>query len=189
MGTIAVAFLAAFGDWAKSKWFAPKLIVRLADPKGDPVTASDGSSLLYFHLAIVNTGRSVATNCRIILRDVQRKDQHGQFHQVQNIPLQLAWTPATLGIYAQDIAKDAVVDFGFLKKGSDRFEPALLVMPFNFRGFVRAEESVRYGVDVDANNALSKKLHYFDVTWNGKWSDNADEMQRYLTVTPASPGT
>lgn len=76
-----------------------------------------------------------------------------------------------------------MVDFGFLIDGSGKFVPALLgALPHNFRGYVSAGEEVRYGVELIADNFASRKLHYFDVRWDGKWSDDDDEMRLHLTV-------
>jgi hypothetical protein len=186
-GTIAVAVLAIWGDWIRNFFVAPKIEISLVDPQGDLTSHQDGRKVRYYHLRITKIGKSVATNCRVVLRDVQRRDQKGQYHTVPNIPLPLTWTPSWLGIYVQNISTDAVVDFGFLVKDSDKFVPALLggIAPINFRGFVGANEEVRYGIELVADNFSTKTLHYFDVKWDGRWDDDDDKMQLYLTVVPA----
>src|SRR5690348_13543757 len=87
VGTIAVAYLAVYGDRVRSKLFAPKFEAGLVNPKGDLTIAGDGRKVRYFHLTIANaTGRNVATNCRVILREVQRADQKGDSIQFRIFP-------------------------------------------------------------------------------------------------------
>jgi hypothetical protein len=113
LGTIAVAVLAIWGDRVRSWFISPKLHVELNEAKGDLTKTVNGTKARYYHLRVSNTGNAAAANCRVILRDIQRKDQTGQFHPVQYVPLQLTWTPGWLPIFAQNISKDAVADFGF----------------------------------------------------------------------------
>jgi hypothetical protein len=186
VGTLAVAVMAVWGDWVRSKFFSPKLEVRLVDSKGDfnHITPTM-QKVRFFHLVISNKRRTLATNCRVMLRDIQKKAPNGQLQPLPTVyPLQLIWTPAEMGIYAQNISKDAVVDLGHVAEGADRFQLSILVRPNNFRGDVFPGETARYGIGIDADNFSSKDLHYFDVSWDGKWSDDSDQMRLHLSVDP-----
>jgi hypothetical protein len=76
---------------------------------------------------------------------------------------------------------------GFLGDSGSRFEPAFIggLVPLNFREYVAPGETVRYGVEVVADNLFSNELHHFDVSWDGKWVDDDSQMFLHLTVVPA----
>jgi hypothetical protein len=33
-----------------------------------------------------------------------------------------------------------------------------------------------------ADNYVSPKVQVFEVAWNGKWSENLDDMEKYVTI-------
>jgi hypothetical protein len=47
---------------------------------------------------------------------------------------------------------------------------------------VRAEDAVRFGLQLVAENYQLPELQIFEVAWNGKWSDNLDEMETHLRI-------
>ena len=52
-GTIAVAVVAIWGDWLKSKLAPQKLALEL-DPEAEPVTYTNGVRGIFRHLKVVN---------------------------------------------------------------------------------------------------------------------------------------
>ena len=73
-------------------------------------------------------------------------------------------------------------DLGFLEEGAPQFNVSLYVTPNNFRGFVGRDEAMRVHVVARAENAETKTPLILEISWDGVWSPNMDEMQRHLVV-------
>jgi hypothetical protein len=96
-------------------------------------------------------------------------------------PLVLTWPPSEFTPMAMTIRHEHQVDIGFLKRDLG-FVPNVRIAPKGFNGFVRAGETVRYGLEIVSDNFVSQKLQLFEITWNGKWCTDADEMAKNLEI-------
>jgi hypothetical protein len=63
------------------------------------------------------------------------------------------------------------------------FTPKLYDPPMNFRGFVGENEAVIYGIQIVAENFVSKENYYYKVRWDGKWSEDPNVMVDHLIIT------
>jgi hypothetical protein len=82
-GTWAAVVVALFGDRVRACLFGPRLRLEIQGPKEAP----PGGELLsgnriYYKLKVVNSRRSSATNCRVLLTYLQRRLLNDQFAPV-----------------------------------------------------------------------------------------------------------
>lgn len=192
-GTIAVAVVAIWGDWIRSRAAPPKLVVRPHTIRGDPTRLTSpgvtipggGLRVMYYHLKVVNAHPWLAVhNCRVLLKGISRRGPDGRFHPVpMAVPIPYVWAPAEAMPQQVTIAKEQVMDFGCLAEGADHFRPLLQTYPNNFQGYVRKGEAVRYYLEVDATNFTSPRPHVFEVAWDGQWFFEVEKMEQHLRVS------
>jgi len=100
----------------------------------------------------------------------------------------------------RNVIHEEVADLGYLPEpGFDRlpepgldqlpeptlsqgFTPNLYVRPNNFNGYVGRNESVKYYLEVVADNFASDAYQVFEVAWDGVWTDNTADMMKHLRV-------
>jgi len=194
LGTIAVAVLAIWGDWFKHRLAGPDLSLVAHNFRGNATwirfnvgqgeESGNAFRAIFYHLKVVNKRRWVTVrNCRVLLLALHRKGPDGYFHKIPLVvQLQYIWTPAEFAPILQSFNKEAILDFGKLMEGQKVFQPTLYVIPNNFNGFIGANESVRYTLQVTADNYSGDIEHVFEVSWNGQFSDNMDDMERNLII-------
>ncbi|MHC4533809.1 MAG: hypothetical protein ACYS6K_07650 [Planctomycetota bacterium] len=184
IGTLSVAILAIWGDFFRSKLVSPKLSIQPHNLCGTITKFTDGPRVIYYHLKIVNSRPWVsATNCRVLLRAIYRRGPNQKFSQVHMpVPGHFVWAPAGLTPAFITLTNEQVLDFGRLTENSEEFQPVLYSYVNNFPGFVKANEAVRYCLEVTADDYSKKNYQVFEVAWDGKWSDNLDEMNQSLTI-------
>ena len=191
IGTVAVAILAIWGDWFRAVLVPPKLTIQAhngfrgtltkfssADPK------MDGRRVIYYYLKVVNSRPwSPARNCRVLLRGILRRAPNQEFVPLPMVvPPQFVWAPAQLTPPEITLSKEQMVDFGRLTDGFDYFEPTLYFYANDFRGRVKSQEAIRYVLEIVADGFVASKYQVFEVAWDGKWSENLDEMGQSLTI-------
>lgn len=184
IGTIAVVIIAIWGDWIKMKLTPPSLKIIVLNTRGELTNFSNGVRVIYYHLKVVNSRPwSIAKNCKVLLKAISKELPSGEF---QNQPLNtnpsFIWTPAEITPQAINLAREQAFDFGFLQENGQDFRPVLNITPNNFQGFVRANQKIRFSLQVYADNYISEKYQVFEVAWNGNWSDNMDTMAQNLTI-------
>ena len=188
-GTIAVAILAIWGEWFRSRLAPPKLTIRPHTLQGDPTRTSEGKPVMYYHLKVVNQRPWLAvTNCRVLLMGLSRRGPDGLFHSVpMAVPLQFVWAPAETTPTVITLVKEHILDFGLLMKDGTRFVPALYSYSNNFQGYIHANEAVRFHVGIDATNFASSRYQVFEVAWDGSWSYVPSEMSQHLRFREVPP--
>jgi hypothetical protein len=184
LGTIAVAIMAIWGDFIRSKFAPPKLEIQSHNLRGTVTRFTNGPRVIYYHLKLVNLRPWLSSkNCRILLRSIYRRGADHQFSQVPvSVPPQYVWAPAGFTPAIVTITKEQIFDFGALVEGDDSFKPVLYFRPNNFQGDVSANEAVRYSLEIIADGYNSTRYQVFEVAWDGNWSDNLDDMSRSLTI-------
>lgn len=193
LGTIAVAIMAIWGEWIRTTFVGPKLRISEFNFRGTvtdlnffgPQQNLIGTSrAIYYHLEVRNLRSwAPAKDCRVMLRELYRKGSDGAFNPVRVVvPVQYVWTPSEWSPALQTITDTAVFDFGRLTANSGMFEPTLYVTGGDFNGFIRGPGFIRYGLQIVAENAKPSPLQFFEVVWNGQWSENLDEMALNLRI-------
>lgn len=194
VGAFVVAALAIYGEFFRTWLWSPKLKIVSHNLEGDPTTVTEynrstGTPIksyiaFYYHLKVVNSRPIVsAKNCRVILRQLHRLGPDRKYHpEALIVPLQYVWSPAEWAPALHTFTDEAVLDFGCISKG-DIFRPTLYITSANFKGFVSQNESVRFSLQIVADNFVSPKFQIFEVSWNGKWADTAEEMSKNLIIS------
>ena len=184
IGTLAVAILAIWGQWVRSKLAPPKLTIQAHNLRGIVTSFTDGARVIYYHLKVTNRRPwASAKNCRVLLHSIQRQGPNREFRPVPlSVPLQFVWSPAPFTPPLVTITRNEIIDFGRLAENGVRFEPLLYWYPNNFQGYAKKDDIVRYCLEIVAEGYTSKRYQVFEVAWNGKWTDNLDEMAQDLTI-------
>jgi hypothetical protein len=145
---------------------------------------SGGSRVIFYHLKVSNSRRwATAKNCRVVLKEIYRRGPDQQFHQVPlPVPVQFVWAPSEFTPPMVNISSEQVMDFGYLSEGSTRFTPTLVVVLNDFKGFVAANECVRFALQIVADGYLAQSYQVFEVAWDGKWNENLEEMENSLRI-------
>ena len=95
-------------------------------------------------------------------------------------PLQLTWQFPQFHDQFPSISSFDVSDLGYIQSGK-QFILSPYVFPNNFKGVVAANQSIRVEALAVADNGQSKPI-LIEISWNGNWSDETEEMSRHLVV-------
>lgn len=184
VGTIVVAILAIWGDVIRAKFAGPKLSLLSHNLRGSVVPQLNGSRAIFYYLIVVNSRSwARAKNCRVVLQKIWRKLPNGAFREVPlTTPATFAWSPSETTPPYITLVKEQILAFGIVIEGQDHFRPVLLFILENFQGFVRANEIVRFGLEIVSDDFVSSHLQVFEVAWNGHWNDNLDVMAQNLQI-------
>lgn len=190
IGTVAVAVLAIWGDQVKDYFLGPRLTLSLVSESGDLTKRASGASVYYYHLRVTNGKRRLpARGVRVVVQGISKRAPSGAFVQQPLVyPLQLVWTPMEPGEVERTIVQNSTCDFGFLDETSNEqaFRPAVLLLPNNFRGYVKTDQCVRFEVVATGQNVFSLKPTVFEVSWDGRWTQNQEEMKQHLVIRAVS---
>jgi hypothetical protein len=183
VGTISVAIVAIWGDWFKHRFAAPKLSMKLRDTKGNPTTMN-GHSVMYYHLIVENRREwAIARGVQVMLTGIWRRVADGSYKpEILAAELPLTWSYPQINPLNPSIKKAKRCDFGLLQQEDLVFKPSLYIYPNNFKGYVRANESVRFSIEIQADNYSSQKPYLFQVDWDGTWANDLSEMEKHLVV-------
>lgn len=183
IGTIAIAILAIWGDWFREKFAAPKLALRLRSRYGNPTTIN-GRNVLYYHLVVKNNRKwSLAKGVQIMVNGIWRKAADGTFKpETLAAEIPLTWSFPQFSPINPTLRNERICDLGYLAQGNSHFKPSLYFYPNNFKGFVGAGDSVRLGIIVNAENFTSAKSFVVEISWDGKWDTDLDQMEKHLVV-------
>ncbi len=198
IGSILVVIFALFGDPLRSKFIGPKLKIIPHNLKGNPTPRIEYDVITgkrirdytayFYHLKVVNSRHFVpAKNCRVMLRQLHRMGPDREFHaEPLMVPYQYIWSPSEWAPALQTVADEEVFDFGMISEGRP-FQPTLYVIGGNFKGFVKRNDSVRFSLQIVADNYVSPKMQVFQVDWNGEWANNPEEMFKNLIIKEVIP--
>jgi hypothetical protein len=183
IGTVVVAVLAIWGDWFKDRLAGPKLELSLRDPRGDLTQRNDGKREIYYHLEVTNRRSwSLAQQVRVIVVGLAKRRPDGEFFPESMIlPMQLTWAFPTFHEMLPTISKNDICDLGFVTEGAGQFRLSVYIWPNNCRGFLNAGEAMRVKIVAMAHNGQSTPI-VLEISWDGTWSADREEMQRHLVV-------
>jgi hypothetical protein len=211
LGTVAVAALAIWGEQIRA-WLSPaKLVIdggnfrgHFADlnpprpelPPGVIMNPPPPVPPAMWYVLKVRNKRPYqkSEHCRVILIGLSRRGPDGRYHHVPfSVPRQFWWAPSESTPPEVTVVRERTIDFGFVQQGADRFVPTLYSTPFNFPGYVHRNESVRYFLQIEADNFSSSAYQVFEVSWDGQWHSDSEQMATHLTMREvfdeASPQT
>ncbi len=187
VGTIAVAILAVYGDKIKSCLFRPELKLEMIP--SEELSEYDYDSkkeIFYYHLRVRNEGDSDAKKCRVLLKEIR---EHDGTEIKFSVPPQFTWAP--LGIHPDPslatIFRKQSESLAFCRVYKEIPELQIVLQSNqHFRGCYNASQGVeiRLGMEIIYANqeADSKKLQFFKISWNGKWNDDPVSLFKCLNI-------
>jgi len=184
IGTVAVAILAIWGDSVRAWVAGPRIEVSLRDARGDLNVRADGKKTIYYHVSVRNRRTwSPAKAVRVLVEAVAKRRPDGTFFPEPVIAsLQLTWAfPGFHELFPTITTAIETCDFGYVLEDSGRFELSTYVIPNNFGGYIARGEAMRVRLIASAHNGHSKPL-LLEVSWDGEWSTDLQEMQRHLVI-------
>jgi hypothetical protein len=184
IGTVSVAILAIWGEKIRDCIAGPILDFELHNARGDLTTLQDGRKTIYYHVKIENKRQwAPARRVRILCTAISKKAPDGSFVQEPLIiPLQLTWAFPSFHELLPSVATDDICDLGYLGETTEKFMLSLYIYPNNFRGFISANEAMRVNLIASADNFTSKSPYVLEISWDGKWSSDLDEMRKHLSI-------
>lgn len=165
----------------------PKLVMRVDSQTGTSTRRRNQQLTRYYHLRIENKWTfSPATNTVVRLIGFSKRQRNSnQFKEVPVDSLQFKWQWPDL--VPRQIRLDYFYkcDICFANQRSDMVALELYEQRIGFPGFVRCDEAMRLKTIVAADNYVSKP-HYYEILWNGGWSEDDEKMKEYLKFREVS---
>jgi hypothetical protein len=150
-------------------------------------------TVLLGFLRVVNRSTdSMPRHCRVVLVGIEKVADNDRWAPVPYpVPFQLPWAPQ--GLHPEKsigVVRSEIVDFLQLVPPespvapNNYFGPILYAYPNDFQGRGGPGETVRYLIEIQAEN-LPKPLRFtFEVSWDGFWAPDLEVMRDHLTVRP-----
>ena len=184
-GTLLIAALAIWGDHLRAWLWRPMLTLEEPDEKGHFTFDSNGRRLWYCHLIVRNRRPwCPARNCRVLLRAASRRGPDGRYDkpiQLYSV-LQFMWSFPSFTPLTPMVVRNQPADLGVLGKDADAFRPLPYFAPAYFNGDVAKDQSILYEVEVEAENFVPTDPVFIEVSWDGQWSEDPEEMRKHLRV-------
>lgn len=189
LGTFLIATIALFGPWLRN-WIAPpNLTIALASVEGWPSTLriydqaakqTHSTPGIWYHVRVDNSTRwNPVTELYIFLLSVEERDAAGNYQRVWNGRAALGWRsdanpqPKKIGYTAEcdlcHILKNP------LQIGLSPIIPGEVPGPYTEECRIALTFQAR-GLERDSD------LLRVEVSWDGKWSDDREQMMRHLVV-------
>lgn len=193
IGTFAVALVALFGEYFRSKFFPPQLQLRLLRPEGEKTCVRLSSfgeeevkerweDARYYHLNVVNLRRwSPATQVQVFLMRVEEPGPDGEPQVAWSGDVPIRWRHQEVFPPARTVGPSADCDLCSVSKGKWlKIHP--LVVPTNLNACRREKTILFVSLQARSNQADSPIIRV-QISWDGSWEDGNQEMKRHLTVT------
>lgn len=179
---LGIIFVAIFGKHIRQLLNPPKIEVEILDKNGELTILDNGHRVIYYHLRVINRGKVIIKNCRVILRKIKRL-QNGEFVNVPfSVPPRYIWSPSETSPEGVDIVSERIADFGYVIDSSTEFKPTVTPILNSFKGNLKHNETFRYYIEIIAENYKAKDLKGIEVTWDGTLPDDINEMHRHLKI-------
>lgn len=187
---ITTLFLGIIAIWQEQIKYLlgvrPNLTIKLKSSIGE-YFPNNSPKIRYYHLIVSNSHKTAhALNARVAITAVSKPIADGTYREVPFVgPLQLFWRFQKIQSQFITIGANATCDLGYVNQETNTFIFTTLVPPKDFIGDLEAGNEIRIELKAIADNAISKPL-YLHIAWNGKWSENENEMQKSLVIKEIS---
>jgi hypothetical protein len=114
IGTVAVAIVAIWGGWIRTRLAGPQTALALRDGRGDLTRRNDGTREIYYHVLVSNRRQwSPAEAVRVLVVGLAKRRPDGSYLAEPLVaPLQLTWAFPTFHELFPTIADSDTCDFG-----------------------------------------------------------------------------
>ncbi len=183
IGLLCVILIALFGTTIRQTLFPAKLSVEVLDKNGELTILDNGHRVIYYHLRIINKSSVIVKNCRVFLMQIKKLQDDGSFINIPfSVPPRYIWSPAESSPEGVDIVTERITDFGYVIDSSTEFKPTVTPILNSFKGNLKHHETFRYFIEIIAENFRPKKLIGIEVTWDGNWPEDLNEMHKHLVI-------
>jgi hypothetical protein len=192
VGTLAVAFVALFGDWLRARLFRPRLHLSLVDPMGEATTVriiwgteegprEQSAGARYYHVRVSNVARwPNATEAQVRLVRLEEPGPDGELQLRWTGDMPINWKFPQLHPLARTIGPDADCDLCSVVE--DKWlEVHPVVTPGNLITKYHRPVTIVLTLQSKFSEGVSN-LQRFQIAWDGKWAAGEAEMQRHLVV-------
>ncbi|MGD0382315.1 MAG: hypothetical protein ABSA77_02260 [Thermoguttaceae bacterium] len=177
IGTIAVVIVAIWGELLRP---GPKLEIILENTKG----VIHGCSI-HYQLKIINKRtRITAKNVQVHCTAIAKKRPDGSFSDEQMLySLPLNWAPAECTGLETTFVSENLCDLGHVSEVSKQFMlAARYFWTDKYPGIIHANEAMRVRLHILSHNFKSKKPFDIEISWDGVWLNNLEEMAKHLII-------
>jgi hypothetical protein len=183
VGLFGVVLVALFGKSIKEFLLPARLNVEILDKNGELTILDNGHRVVYYHLRVINESSVIVHNCRVFLKRMQKRETDGSYSDIPfSVLPRYIWSPAETSPEGIDIVVEQVIDFGYIIDSSKEFTPTVTPILNSFKGILRQSESIRYFIEIIGENYRTKKLTGIEVSWDGNWPENLDQMHEHLSI-------
>jgi hypothetical protein len=183
LGLFIVVLVALFSTSIRKMFTPAKLNVQVLDKNGEITTLDNGHRVVYYHLKFVNERSVIVQNCRIFLKKMQKRQADDQYLDIPfSVIPRYIWSPSETSPEAVDIVTEKVIDFGYIIDSAKEFKPTVTPILNSFKGSLRQNESFRYYIEIIAENYRPRKLIGIEVTWDGNFPEDLNEMHKHLII-------
>jgi hypothetical protein len=183
LGVFSAVLVALFNVSIKKIFTPAKLNVQVLDKNGELTILDNGHHVVYYHLRVINERSVIVRNCRIFLKKMQKRQADGQYLDIPfSVPPRYIWSPSETSPEAVDIVTEKVIDFGYIIDSAKEFKPTVTPILNSFKGSLRQDESFRYYIEIIAENYRPRKLIGIEVTWDGNFPEDLNEMYKHLMI-------
>ena len=189
IGTLAVAVAAIWGDWIRACIAGPRLTLSLRE-RGHLTPRTDGGHAIFYHVAVGNDRSwSPAKAVRLLVVGIAKRRPDGSYLAEPLIaPFQLTWAfPEFHELFptVADPHHPEICDLGYLDERARQFKLSTYIQASTFPGWIASGEAMRVTLVASAHNGQSEPL-VVEISWDGVWPENLDEMQKHLVVNEAA---
>lgn len=181
-GTLVLAALAIWGEWFRSIFAAPKMIITLREGSGELTTFGDGRPVRYYHLLVSNSRRwAPCRNVVAYLTRVERPSTDGSWQQaLRTGPVVLPWQFGKFHRGLPTIGRDWICDLARISE-ADGLELVTEFRPNNLDTSLRTAGRLQAHVVAIGDNGESEPC-VVEFDWDGAWKVDASEMAKHLVV-------
>jgi len=176
IGSCAVVFYAVLKEIILARYRRP--ILKSNFEMKNPYITKESNIAYWYHLEILNIGKSTATVCLGYMDEILKKDGDSFFKIEEYIPMSLRWVrektdePTILSP-----GQRKYLDIGLIKKDEHH------KFSFCFNGFsdIAHLKAGSYKLKVVVYSENAKALTtWIEIAWTGQWSDDYDAMKKEL---------
>lgn len=193
VGTIGAVIVALFQDQLRSWLFPRRVSLSLRDPTGELTYLNQEIAAHYFHIRVKNETSRPLHRCRLLLVEITVLMEDGKWTAVEMpVPLPFTWGLAEIQPLDIDIRGDetATGDFGYFTRAIDQntnevtviFNPTLATYPANFKGRLVGKGTMRFHVELRADELSHPCYATFEVVSTGKWSETTAALSTVLHI-------
>jgi hypothetical protein len=179
---LGIIVVVIFGSHIRHMLYPAIADIEILDKNGERTILDNGHRVVYYHIRVINRGKVVIKNCRAVLKKIKRL-QNAEFIDVPfSVPPRYIWSPSETSPEGVDIISERIADFGYVIDSSTEFKPTVTPILNSFRGNLKHNETFRYYIEIIAENYKARKLVAIEVTWDGVWPADLNEMHRHLKI-------